>query len=297
MQQQPISVDPKILLAPEDFVNEWREIPDDQYHSDKTAVNFSSLKKMRASPKSFHQSFFHGKNKVTDRMRFGKLAHTAMLEWDKFKANYVAMPEFGDLRVVKNKEAKKEWLAGQPKEAIICTEKERQDLLGMIESLLSHPKSHGVFKGAVVEVAGYYRDPETGIRCRFKPDLVNRGMGILGDVKTTAEACEEVFMHTIFKKDNRYDMQMGMYGDGCKNLGVNTPHRVWFAIETEAPYECYYHEADEVIDTVGYWEYRGQLRKLKECIDNNSFPRAQQEIGIITAPYYIVQNYQLRGVL
>ena len=74
------------IIAPPEFKNEWRELPTEDYHRDKSAVNFSSLKFIEKSEFHFAHAFWGKPKEPTPRMKFGTLAHMALLEGPKFKS-------------------------------------------------------------------------------------------------------------------------------------------------------------------------------------------------------------------
>jgi len=291
------TTDTKIIFAPEDYQNHWNEnIPDEIYHADKTAVNSSSLRKMPKSPFAFYSSFFLGKNEEpSESMKFGTLAHMALLQGSKFKEKYVVIPEFvgptlkGEMSTQSKaaKEMKAAWLKDQPPDTVFCTEKDKEKIIGMIESVLSHGKAAELLKNGKPEIAGYWRDKETGIRCRMKADFISFDLGVLLDVKTTTDSSWLEFRRSVEK--HRYDIQMMMYDDGVKNIvGKKSVHRIWMAIESKPPYEVRLHEVIPEYEATGLYEYRASLRKIKDCVEKNNFPQGQLDIefGRMSTPFF-----------
>lgn len=294
------------LFAPNDFKNHWNEsISTADYHADKTAVNSSSLKRMVKSPRAFHASFFLGKNdEVSDSMKFGTLAHMALLEGEKFREKYVVMPEFmeptldGKLSANSKaaKEKKAQWLADQPSDSIICSKDEQERIFGMIDSLLSHEKAFALLKDGKPELTGYWKDPETGLRCRMKADFISFNLGALVDVKTTTDCVWEEFRRSVEKL--RYDIQMAQYDDGIFHItGKRPEHRVWLAIESKFPYEVACHEVPPQYQATGRYEYKKALKNIKDCILANSWPQAQADIEFGEMSPWFYKKYEFTGVL
>ena len=74
------------LIDTSNFKQGWRkDITDEEYHADKTAVNFSSLKYIEKSDFSFAKAYWGKAKEPTKSMKFGSLAHVAMLQGSKFK--------------------------------------------------------------------------------------------------------------------------------------------------------------------------------------------------------------------
>lgn len=282
-------VEKRLIFAPEDYKAHWRpEMSDEAYHADKTAVNSGSLVRMTKSPRAFHAAFFLGKNpEPTKAMKFGSLAHMALLQGSKFKEKYVVMPEIvgytkdgkpttsGNAKDVQDKKAK--WLADQPEGAIITTEADRERLFAMIDSVLSHEQAVKLLSQGQPEVAGYWRDPETGIRCRIKPDFISFGVNSYLEVKTTTDSIWEHFRRSV--ESLRYDIQVAMYEEGIHQITGHRPeHSVWLAIESQYPFEVACFEVPDQYKSTGLYEFKEGLKRIKECVLEDKWPQREQEI-------------------
>lgn len=296
----------KQLLAEPDFKAQWNEeIKTPEYHEDKNAVNSSSLKKMVKSPLAFHHSFYGEKTEPTEAMKFGTLAHLALLQGDKFLSSYVVMPEFesrtadGKLSESKNtkyyKEQVENWKKSLDKDAVVVTTEEYEKLTGMIKSLMNHEMARKLLSDGKPEICGYWRDPETGIRCRMQADFVSFNLGALVDVKTTSDCSWEEFRRSVESLD--YSFQMAMYAEGIKQItGTRPKHIVWIAIENKAPYEVKVFEMSPHYEMIGNHNFRYAMRKLKQCVDEGKFEAAQNEIEIVEPSPWYFKQYEDKGV-
>lgn len=296
----------KKLFAPKDFKNQWNEeIKIQEYHGDKNAVNSSSLKKMIKSPLAFHESFYGDDIEQTDAMRLGTIAHMAILQGDLFKSKYLVMPEFKSLTADgKPSESKAtkyykdqvaEWTKSLPKDALVVTKEEQNKLFGMIESLTKHEMAVKLLSNGKPELCGYWRDEETGIRCRMQADFVSFDLGALVDLKTTSDCSWPEFRRTVEKLD--YSFQMSMYAEGIKQItGKRPEHIIWIAIESKPPYEVRAYEMSPHYEIIGNHNFRYSLQKLKECIDSNKFEPLQKEIEIAEPSPWYFKNYEDKGV-
>lgn len=289
-------INTNLIFAEEGYKSHWNEsISEEDYHADKTAVNSSSLKHAVKSPRAFYASYFIGSGKEpTPAMKFGTLAHMAILEGTKFKDRYVLVPDFGDMRSKTNREKKAEWLVEQPKGAVLCTAEERDSLFAMIDSMLSHEQAHKLLTDGKPEIAGYWRDKETGLRLRMKADFVSFNLNALIDVKTTQDTVWEEFRRSVERL--RYDIQMMMYDDGVEQItGKRPDHRVWLAIESKMPFEVACFEVPPQYEATGKFEYRRALNTVAACARANNWPQRQAEIeyGEMSAWFY--KQYELKG--
>lgn len=302
--QEVKKVDVDAIFAPEDYVAHWDDsVPDEQYHADKTAVNYSSLKKMDKSPKAFYASYFLGKNEEpTEAMKFGTLAHMAILQGSKFKDAYVVMPEFMGLTLdgkpsAQSKDAKQKraaWLADQPPETIITTIEDRDRLFSMIDSILSHRQAHDLLKNGKPEIAGYWRDPETGLRCRMKLDFLPFNVSALLDLKTTQDSLWEEFRRSV--ESLRYDIQIAMYSEGVKQItGIEPEHKMWMAVESKMPFEVACYEVPPQYEATGKFDLRNCLRQIAECAKAKQWPQRQAEVEYGDMSPWFFKKYELKG--
>jgi hypothetical protein len=285
----------------------WREeLEDEQYHADKSAVNFSSLKHVDKSTFAFAKSYWGKPIEATKSMKFGTLAHMAILEGEKFRNKYVVMPEFASFDAngkpsdSKNTKYYKtevaNWVAKQSKDAIIVTEEEREKLFNMIDSVLSNEKAVKLLSDGKPEIAGYWTDQETGINLRMKADFLSFNLGVLVDVKTCQDVRWENFRKSV--ENYRYDIQIMMYNEGVKQITGKEPlHRAWLTIESEGAHEVRIHDVSPVYEEIGMFEYRRSLRKLKEAIDKNEFNQGSDEIIVGDPSFWFERKYLNLGVL
>lgn len=285
------TIDPKNLLAKADFIPHWDDsVTDDQYHADKTCVGSSQLRKILDSPKAFYWSFFKGlKEEETEAFRLGKIIHKAVLEGSKFRDSYIVMPEFGDQRSKENKAAKVKWFADLPKDKIAVTQDHLDMLIGIIDSVMSHPQGPDLLKNGKSEVAGYYVDQKTGIKIRIKPDFLSFNLAIMVDLKSTRNSERRKFMSSVY--DYRYDFQMLTYSEGTKAITGKRPEmNTMIAVEKKPPYECaIYYFNDFSLEYAGA-DYRKALDTLKWCIDNNKWPQRQKSIEPCEIPGWFSYN-------
>lgn len=284
----------------------WRDIPTEIYHADKSAVNFSSLKHMDKSEFAFSQSYWGEQKEPTKAMKFGTLAHMAILEGSKFKERYVVMPEFtgltakGEITTSKNATDVKlkiaKWISEQSKDAVIVTEEERVKLFNMIDSVLSNEMAVELLKNGKPETIGYWQDPVTKINLRMMADFLTFNVDILVDVKTCQDVRWEFFRNSV--ENYRYDLQMAMYAEGVKHItGITPKHRAWLVIESEAPHEVRIHHAGDIYGEIGAFEFRRAVDKLKLAIDKNHFPQGGKDIMISEPSSWFKKKYVDLGII
>lgn len=281
------------MLAPDGFEPYWKEgLPAEEYHADLASVSSSALRRILKSPRTF-KALRDKPEKPTDAMAFGTLVHGFVLEGPEYLKRYVVMPNFTKTHGHPNsnihKAAKGEWLlenAGR----LIVEQDELDDIHGMLEAIIEHEDAFALLKNGVTEISGYYRDPETGIFCRIRPDFLGIDTSVIVDLKTTTSVEEVPFSNAIWKF--RFDFQISMYGEGAQIIsGKKLDHHAFIAVEKERPYEVAVYHADPAMLEKGSSDYHAALRKLKGCLDTNKWPGYQKGIQNIGLPLRALTDY------
>ncbi len=277
-------------IVGEEFENVWIDGEDsDEYHADHTAVGSSKLRQILKSPAAF---LAKPPESQADHFNFGSMFHMALLEPEKFYKTYIILPDFGDLRSPKNRKERDDWKAVLPPGTETYSEDEFRRMEGMLTSVTKHRDASILLKTGMAEVSGYYRDPETGIKCKIKPDFLNLDLMAMIDVKTTQDCSAEEFAKTIWKY--RYDIQMAMYCDGVQHLTKRPVHFPIFMV-VEKNYPLYNCDGDSngpgiPILTTGMDGYRNCLKVLHECLTTNKWPNYQKSIQNIYLPQWVLKG-------
>jgi hypothetical protein len=212
-----------------EFIDETNE----DYHA-RTEVSASWLKKLDESPRLFEAHYVTRtiESKQTDAMRLGTAVHCAILEPQKFDAQYAVCPEdCSDRRTNKHK-AWAETVLGRQ----ILTADEFQKIKSCEAAVHRNDIARLIIKAATHKEKSFvYRDFLTSVDCRVRFDAL-AGDAIV-DIKTVSDGSEDEFIRSIDKY--RYHLQASHYLEGFKTLD---PSRDWqfvfITVETVAPYRC-----------------------------------------------------------
>ena len=256
--------DAAVLIA--DMTNE-------QYHGDRTAVSSSGLKKIlpdNATP-AHYQEYLTGERTETTALRVGTAIHTAILEPDVFKAEYLVAPQV-DRRTTEGKAKWKEFLEFSVGKSIV-TAAELAMIQGMARQVSQHKMANTLLAMGKAEQSIFWTDSETGIRCKIRPDSLS-GYAIL-DVKSTASAHRNNFPRSCVNYD--YDLSAAMYQEGFFQLSGEKIDFVFLACEKEAPHLCALYKASEEMMASGYAKFRRALRTLAECTASGKWGGYQQD--------------------
>ena len=300
---------PKDLLAPPDFVPHWNEtVTDEEYHADRTSVGSTQVRMGLDSPAALYEKYWGDQKPVdeedeADHFKVGKMVHMAILENKRFKETYITMPEFvaptqdGKMSAQSKgaKEKRAAWLADLPPGAKVCTTDQLDMITGIAEAIMRHPQGPKLLKDCKPEIAGYYRDPETGLRCRIKADLIKIDGSALTDMKTAKSSDEVFFGSQAF--NHRYDIQLFMYREGARIINGKTPDLLTsLVIEKKRPFEpaIFFWTPEDLIQAEV--DYRAGLRKIRNCIEENKWPFRQENISRIRTPQWFIHRVTNGGM-
>lgn len=260
----------------------------EHYHANDRAVGSTQLRAVLKSPASFYSAFTgETLDEPSKSLHFGSAVHCYVLEPERFARWYFQVPDFGDLRSSKNREIHSHWKQQIPSGAFFLDEEDYQKVIAIGSAIAKHPDAKVYLTRGVAEKSHYYRDPETNILCKFRPDFLSSKDVALVDLKTTEKSCHErVFTKTIW--DYRYDFQLAMYGQGVKEIyGREIQKYIFIVVEKKPPYEVAVYELDPSAIERGYMDYRQCLATLKDCLLKNEWPGYQKSMQMINLPNWV----------
>lgn len=286
-----MNMQPKMpLIVGPEYKNRWQEnLSNEEYHEDRFHLSSSAVRLVLRSPAHFYSDFVlrEAKTEQTSAMKFGTLVHSLILEPQEFRARLRSMPDFGDMRSSKNREQRDSWIADQPENALLVSSEDMSALTGITQSVLRHSIAAKLFNGATKEISGYFRDPETSVACRIRPDAISADCGLI-DIKTTIDASRDEFSRSIQKYG--YHTQLAFYAKGIKEItGTFPPFVAIVAIEKSPPYATAVYVLDEAAMEIGTNKVNQGLARYAECVRNNHFPSYQEVAENISLPNWAIQ--------
>lgn len=219
----------------------------------------------------------------TPAMELGTHAHCAILEPDRFAAEYVTAPDCGDRRTKAGKEAWQAFADAAEGKTIIDADTE-QRLHMMRASVLSIPDVAEALAHGAAEVSAYW--DAAGVLCKCRPDFVHdcgpSGV-ILLDLKTTQNASPDDFARSVAKY--RYDVQAAWYSDGyALASGREVLAFVFVAVESEYPHAASAVMLDPDSIDAGRSKYRRNLATYRACMESGEWPAYGLGIQTIELP-------------
>jgi hypothetical protein len=263
----------------------YSNVPIERYHSagicDGIAVSSSNLRKCWThSPAHMNAEWAENPDSEprtpTRQMILGQAAHHLFLGEDGFSSKFIAQPaEYPD----KKTGLKKPWHNGSDyckawnekfSDRVIVTLKELQAIIEMSKSMAADALvQQGLLTGHV-ECSGFFKDGETGLWIKVRPDVIPTDSGDFADLKTASEVVTPALMSSI--RTYAYHMQGALIWETCEVLGQPFESFILMFVETSKPYCARSAPLTDDDLARGRLQNRWALRKIRQCIDLNHFP-------------------------
>lgn len=241
------------------------DIPHREYHSLR-AISNGYLKSLSSVPAAAKV-----KGGETPAMIFGRAQHVYTLEGEEAFFKEVAVAPQCDKRTKAGKEAWAKFSEENSGKDVV-TEEEFETIKSINTAVYSHPLAAKMLEEGISEVTAIWKDKETGLLCKCRPDRIPTGdRGVILDLKTCADASEFGFQRAV--TTFRYYQQAAWYIDGVNAAGGKSVDAMAFiAVEKTPPYRTeVYILADDFVD-FGRSEYRRLMDIEKKCRRDKAWP-------------------------
>ncbi len=269
----------------------------DDYHGkvdllDGPSVSKSALKWLipthGGSPKAFWGRWQWNKDHIepdtTKALDFGKAAHCLLLGDEVFKDRFTVRPDYRpddmglpvDDRRAWNANANdcKAFLKEAAKKNLTVISSEQFDRIARIHKDASrYPLvKMGILNGKI-ERSMFWKDPETGIWLRARPDAVPKADGVFADLKTAGKFDEDFLERQVF--DAGYYLQAAVTRMVCRGLGIPfETFTLLYVLNDDVP-DTAHVEIDEFDIDRGEKIVRWCLRTIRQCLDAKEWPGAR----------------------
>lgn len=279
-------------------------IPDEVYHADRTSLSSSGARALLAPscPEIFqHQQLEPPAPKP--QYDFGHVAHKFVLgegseiaELDPaiHGLNKDGSPSKAPTNTAMWQEAVQEARErGQIPMHIAEVAKAR----AMAAKVREHPLAAALLADGTPELSGYWHDPETGVRLRFRPDWLpspGRGRLIVVDYKTATSAHPGHFAKAA--ADYGYHQQVPWYLDGLAACEIADDAAFVFIVQSKSPpYPVSVIELKPDDIELGRRRNRKAIDLYAQCVAADHWPDYGQGVHSVSLPSYAV--YQQEGDL
>lgn len=242
----------------------------DEYRS-LDAVNFSSLLHIARSPAHYQHALAAG-SKDTAALSFGRLAHLAILEPERYAAETAIWTG--------GRRAGKEWTAWQAEHLgrIHVSADDHALCTAMALSVAAHPIAGAYLAQAaraLIEHTIKWKHA-TGVVCKSRLDWADVATHTIVDLKTTRDATEFEFGRSAARY--RYHVRAAFYADAYFAKFGAMPTFVLLAVEKEAPHAVACYRIGEDAIEAGRNEYQDLLARLLHCRENDEWPGIGRDV-------------------
>lgn len=272
------------------------DVPEDVYHADNFLPEpslSSSGARALLPPKGVPAKFWYNRTHPQPTKKifsFGKAAHQLLLEPDEWHKKFEVLPANWNARTNAGKEFRAS-IEAEGKTAI--TNAEWETIEGMHKALAEHEFAMEAFKNGASEKTLVWKDPETGIWCRVRPDFFPHNHPIVADYKTarSSEPTEDIPKSMY---DYGYYQQADWYLSGIRELGlIEKPRFLFIYQEKEPPYLVTCATPSETALHYGEVLNRKARSVFKECLQANHWPGYTDKIVEVDIPKWA--EYRLEG--
>ena len=259
------------------------QLSNEEYHS-KNEYSKSDLDAAHKSGIHLQYKKEGPKQKPTPAMRIGSAFHALVLEPDVFENEFIYKPEILNAR---SKDGK-EWKARQEEAGrTVLSEDDKEQLQAMTKSLLACKPAYDLLNAdGIAEQSFFWKNEQTGLDCKCRPDYLFEDGSTIVDVKTTTDASLKGFSRSVC--NFRYHVQAGFYLHGIEQAtGVRPDRFIFLAIEKTAPYGVGVYEADSAMVTNGFEQAMIDLQKIEEWKRTENYTGYTEEIQQISLPAWM----------
>lgn len=220
---------------------------------------------------SYHNP--HREDVDTTVFRFGRAAHAWVLGEPKFAEQFVVAPY-----EVFNKNPGKQWYDKWKADVEVGLERrtlikpQDLDMIKCIhDGVLKHPLLKNAFVDGKPEQSLIWKDKETGIWLKSRPDWLPNNLHFVPNFKTCVSAKPEAFAKQAFNLG--YHQGAALCLEGLREvMGWKDPTYYFVAVEKKAPWVGMPFTLRDVDIVAGELQNRAALRKLARALDADEWP-------------------------
>jgi len=259
----------------------YRDLPLVQYHrgdiADGPSVSSTPLRQLwDKSPKHcWAKSALNPKRTEQDdneAMALGRATHHLICQQVNFADEFVVRPETlegsawqGNRTVCRN------WLKARKNEGkTVLTPDQADRIRGMAVSLGEFPLIQAGALNGLIERSMFWKDKETGLWLKARPDAIPNDSGDFSDLKTTTSVLYHDLQNSFASYG--YVQQAALVMEGADALGIEATSFTLIWVETTAPYCVRAQQLkDEDIER-GTKVNRVAIRTFADCLASGVWP-------------------------
>lgn len=241
----------------------------EEYHANK-ALSKSALWKIYRRERDYWWEYIQGRKKPqTNRMRFGTLLHTYLLEPHEFEKRVVTNP-YPNFR---SKESR-EWREKIESEGGIVVTENDIEVCNLLGELIEHDEyAKSLFSQPNKRFEHSFFWEQDGINLKCRPDMLIEfdDFFVAVDVKSTENA--EPSKWSVTSKNLGYPMSIPITKTGVETV-LDKPVKdyLFLVFETKPPYDLVLIKPEPEDEEIGYNSFQIALDKYQHCMKTGYWP-------------------------
>jgi hypothetical protein len=265
----------------------YSDIPIERYHSPNICTGYSvSSTDLRLcwakSPAHMHAQWAENpKREVkseTRAMILGRCAHHMLLGEEQWSIRFVKQPEtYHDRKSAQEKVWHngatycKFWTESQLKAGRTpVTVAELETIVKIAETLRLQPLINDDLLRGLIETSGFFRDDQTGLWVKVRPDVIPHSGADFVDLKTAIDVTTPALQAAI--RTRAYHQQGALIWEACDHLDQPFESFILMFAETASPYCARAVPLHEDDLSRGRKQNRVEMRRIAACINEDHWP-------------------------
>lgn len=273
-----------IITEPGAYLN----VPMDFYHGQPTdgpSISSSGLRKIFTESLKHYwdeSPLNHDRAEFTDTefTILGRAAHHLLLGEADFNRYFVLRPdEIDGEKWQGNKTICKKWLALQELAGLtVVTPAQMEQIRGMAAALAAEPIVQGGILNGHVEISLFWKDAETGIWLKSRPDVIPVSSTEAADMKCVSDVSTDGIERSLSSQG--YHQQGALIGEAFREvLGIEMEHFSLVYVEGKRPHCVRIDEPHPEEIAAGYEENHAAIRLFKRAVDTGYWPGPKNFAG------------------
>lgn len=259
------------------------------------SISSSGLRALSIAPiKYWYNSPLNPNRPVEDEKAhfvLGRAAHDLVLDGVGWPDRYYVLPKgFSRAASVKQAAAIADADAAEARGLTLLKHDEHATVLAMADAISNHAISKVLGRGKA-EATIVWKDEETGVWLRCRPDFLPDAKKFIPDYKTTVSAHPDDFRKDV--ANYGYHQQAALYLDGLAAVfGVAERDFYFIAQEKTAPYIVQPFALDAEAVEWGHRLNRKAIRTFAKCLETNKWPAYSDDFITVGLPHWQVAQLE-----
>jgi exodeoxyribonuclease VIII len=258
-------------------------LPEAQYRAaegiSKSALDYIAPPRTPAHFKAYIDGLL--RIETTPAMRLGQMIHRSILEPETVSGAWVIKPAGMNFATKEGKE----WKAAQTQP--IITQEEADQIVGMRDSVWSHPAVKRVLSNAKTECS-LFASGEDGVLRKARVDALPESGNVIVDIKSCQSADADMMAKSVVSY--RYDVQAAYYLDLCQLLGIDKTEFLFVCVEKQPPFAVAVYALDQQAIEWGRKQYQRDLALVKNCMAEDHWPSFTTDITTLGLPAWAAKQ-------